>query len=265
MPAESTENPVTKPRVVWLSAAISRPNKTPLSRFSAAIQGAILPCPMAIFERSSGKCRFKTKWKSRFQVRSPSSRFPRIGVAALILVSIFLVEMACQPEDATLGVVGMRISSSKANYRSDEQIVVSVLLSNLGRKACQIIKVPEGTISILSVTRDEVRIEPVATLRTYIDGFRSFLVSNRVVVAPGASLSLSLVSDHYLETGDRAALSSSTLDESDEASVARWLVDQPGHYTVTARYFIPNMVGSPAGLCSTSSEPVSTSFTVIKP
>lgn len=63
---------------------------------------------------------------------------------------------------------------------------------------------------------------------------------------------------------DRRALSTSSLDNLDEAALAFWAVDAPGKYELSARYVHPlPPAAAPAGSpCLASSEAASVAFTV---
>jgi hypothetical protein len=164
--------------------------------------------------------------------------------------------------EAGPGTVGIQLAPSKTEYRKGEQIVISIVLTNREAKACRMSRVTEGAVTVLSVNRDGTSLPPVLMTGEYISGFTSFLVPNLVMVSPGDSLSLLLVSDSDPATGDRAALQTSTRSVSDEASLAFWPVDQSGHYTLTASYLLPPLIGAPPDLCPPSGGPVSTKFTV---
>jgi hypothetical protein len=113
------------------------------------------------------------------------------------------------------------------------------------------------------MTHDGIPLIPDLTAADFIDGFQSFLSANVRSIAPGGSVTLEWSSDSTLG-GAGAALSSYTLESGGDAGVARWPVDRPGRYQLTAAYLWPPFPGSPSGLCPISADPVSASFEVTK-
>ena len=194
---------------------------------------------------------------------SPLRRYPGVSVAIWILAVMCLAGTACTRERTAAGSLDVQFSPSKQQYRSGEEVVISVSLRNSATKACRLSGVPEGSVSVLSLTRDGASVQPATTNGTYIDGVAGFLTSNLVLVEPGAAISMSLRSERWLATRDRLALATSAPTESDEASVALWPVDQPGRYVLTATYLVPTLAGAATDRCLTSGTAVSTSFTVI--
>src|SRR5262245_11097414 len=100
--------------------------------------------------------------------------------AGLALLGLSFFESGCKREGAAPPVVEMKPVLSKSEYRLDEQIVISIAITNQGDKPCRISGVPEGSIKLDSFTRDGIPLKPVLSIRRYIDGFESFLASNTI-------------------------------------------------------------------------------------
>ncbi|WP_405804887.1 hypothetical protein OG729_06595 [Streptomyces sp. NBC_00210] len=167
-------------------------------------------------------------------------------------------------EDAVSSDVRMTVSSAKAAYTRQEQIALSIGLTNTGSTDCTVSRVSEGAVTIVSFLRDGVPVAPALTNGSYIDGFAAFLSANLVPLRPGASLSVPWTSEGGTSVEDRRALSTSSLDNLDEAALAFWAVDAPGKYELSARYVHPlPPAAAPAGSpCLASSEAASVAFTV---
>jgi hypothetical protein len=160
------------------------------------------------------------------------------------------------------GETQMSLSSSKETYVSGQQIVLPVTFHNQGKRACRVSTVPEAAVSIATVTRDGVQIEPAITTAEYIDGFANFLKANLSTIGPSGSISLSLTSGPRGVTGDRPALATYARQIDDEALVTLWPVDTPGRYVVTARYELPVLPNASADLCPATGASVPVSFVV---
>jgi hypothetical protein len=190
-----------------------------------------------------------------------------VGIALLGGLGLAYWAVHRKAEHATEGgpgTVGIRLVPSRPEYRDGEEVAISIILTNRETRACRMSRGPEGTITILSLTRDGIPIVPSLTTATYIDGFSRSLLATLMPVTPGASRSLLLTSVPDGVTDGRSALPTSELDGNDEATLSFWPVDQPGHYTLTADYLLPPLAGPPTGLCPTFGGPASTSFTVMQ-
>jgi hypothetical protein len=156
---------------------------------------------------------------------------------------------------------GLRLQPSKASYRLGEAVEIAVIVGNTGSTPCKVGGVTPGSITVRSLTRDGTPEIPGITVAEYVDGFASFLSANVTSIAAGRSVTLDWRSDATAD-GKNPALSTYTLETGDEAAVARWPVDRPGRFQLSAAYLWPPFPGSPSGLCPISAEPVSASFEI---
>lgn len=196
-------------------------------------------------------------------------RFQVVGVllTGLLLTAgcTFLSEPESHADEHSVqSDVRMTLTSSKAEYTRQDQIALSIGLTNTGRTDCAVGRVSEGTVTIVSFLRDGVPVAPALTNGSYINGFADFLSANLVPLRPGASLSVPWTSEGGTSVEDRRALRTSSLDNFDEAALAFWAVDVPGKYEVSARYVHPLLpAAAPAGNpCLASGEAASVAFTV---
>jgi hypothetical protein len=165
-----------------------------------------------------------------------------------------------QPPDAA--GIRVRITPSKSQYSRGEQIVLAVSLTNGTATACRASQVPDGVITLLSLTRDGSPVTPTLVYGRFAEGFANYLTANLVSLAPGASLTVNLVSEDSLVLDDRPGLRISALSVEDEAAIYVWPVGEPGAYTLLARYVLPALPNAPADACRPSTDPAPASFTV---
>jgi hypothetical protein len=158
--------------------------------------------------------------------------------------------------------IGITITSVKSEYRRGEPIALSVVLTNGRSSACRISRVAEGSVAILSLTRDGNPVAPVLVNGDYLGGFTEFLGANQVPLAPGASITVPWTSDGGTSPGNPAALPTSTMDTLDRALIGYWPVAEPGRYEVSARY-TPSLAGGSADACPGSSQPAQVTFAVM--
>jgi hypothetical protein len=193
-----------------------------------------------------------------------------VGVAAVSLALMLAgcsVLIAPEPTSTVAGPAGasdvaLTATPSKAAYAQGEPVVLSIQVTNKRGSACRLDKLPAGSLTILSLLRDGVAVVPRLTSTTFIDGFSSFIQGNLVSIAPDASLTQTLTSEPDPTGADGAALAVSTMDLFNQASVAYWSVDQPGHYTISVGYALAAPPGDGSAACLASGDPASTTFAV---
>jgi hypothetical protein len=156
----------------------------------------------------------------------------------------------------------MRIDPADATYARGKPIQFSIILTNGRARPCQISRLPEGGLTVLSLTRDGVAITPTLVRGTTVAGFANLLLANLVPLNSGASLSVPWASEGGSSPDDRAALRTSTMDDMDQPMLAFWPTGEPGRYELSLRYAPPPLPGGPTEVCPASGEPAHATFTV---
>ena len=157
----------------------------------------------------------------------------------------------------------MTATAGKARFGAGEPVVVTVTVTSREKAACRMAGVPDGVVTIASVTRDGAPVVPALSEGQYIDGFNAVITGNSVSVDPGKAVSMALTSESpdTAAAGSAAVLTSSVQAGNDGASIARWPVGRPGTYVVDLAYRMPP-VKLPSAACAVSADPVSVSFAV---
>lgn len=178
----------------------------------------------------------------------------------------------CSPAPVTPGPISsetafstadaMSAKASKPQYRPGEQIVIVVTLTSRDQKPCHFAGVPDGVVTIVSMTKDGSPIVPAHAEGLYINGFTQVISLNAVVVKSQKTATLSVESAPSGGTSSRPALESSTLTSGDRASIALWPVDQPGAYAAELAYRMPLIELPAPPACQVSSDPVTATFAV---
>jgi hypothetical protein len=183
------------------------------------------------------------------------------GLAAVVAI----VGAGCSdPKPPTPSRTGLSMTATAYadEYAAGEPIRLGVSITNQGSRACQLIAIPDGTLTVVSMTRDGVAVTPAVTSSEYINGFSDFLRKGFRELPPGQSITLSATSWQAGAAGGVQALDTSQMDTSDEAARIFWPVDAPGRYVLGIRYSLPPVDGAPAGLCEVPDAPAQLEFTV---
>jgi hypothetical protein len=158
--------------------------------------------------------------------------------------------------------VGLTVTPSKASYAKGEPVQLTVVVTNRRSTACRLDRIPDGSLTILALSRDGTAVVPGLTTATFVDGFATFVQGNLVEVAPGASLTQTLVSTPDPTGDDESALPTSTTDVADQGALEYWPVDQPGDYAVSVGYTLAAPPTDPNAACLASGTAADARFTV---
>ncbi|MBG6105360.1 hypothetical protein IW249_005774 [Micromonospora vinacea] len=156
--------------------------------------------------------------------------------------------------------VGLTVSAGQQSYRVGEQISLRLKLVNNRDAECQLSRVPDGAVTVLSLTRDGTAVAPAVGGAAYYRDFTTYLVENLVRVPPRGSVELTLRSDPQSPVG--AALTTSAPDGRGGAAVTWWSVDQPGAYRLVLGYLRAPLRGVPADACAATAEQGTVAFEV---
>lgn len=165
-----------------------------------------------------------------------------------------LAALAASPapaaEDLTLQGV-----ASQAEYTAGQPVVLTFTVTNGSGRECAVAALPDGALTITAVSRDGAALEPALAPASYLDGLENLMLAGLAPAATGTGPQVEVGS------AGRGALRSVTWSP-DGGVLARWPVDQPGEYAVTAVYAYPQLPGRPAGVCTGTTAPVTVAFTV---
>ncbi|MBQ1016676.1 hypothetical protein KBX71_02225 [Micromonospora sp. D93] len=194
---------------------------------------------------------------------------PRAGTAALaggLALLLMGTTVGCRrsrPSPApTAGTatVGLTVSAAQPSYRVGEQVSLRLKLVNNRDAECHLSRVPDGAVTVMSLTRDGAAVAPTVGGAAYYRDFTAYLVENLVRVPPRGSVELTLGSDPQSPVG--AALTTSAPDGRGGAAVSWWPVDQPGAYRLVLGYLRAPLRGVPADACAATAEQGTVAFEV---
>ncbi|WCN79285.1 hypothetical protein [Micromonospora sp. LH3U1] len=185
------------------------------------------------------------------------------GCLALLLMVTAVGCRRSRPTPASTGgtaTVGLSVSASQPTYRVGEQVNLRLKLVNNRDAECQLSRVPDGAVTVMSLTRDGAAVAPAVGGATYYRDFTAYLIENLVRVPPRGSVELTLGSDPQSPIG--AALTTSAPDGRGGATVTWWPVDQPGAYRLVLGYLRAPLRGVPADACAATTEQGTVTFEV---
>jgi hypothetical protein len=120
----------------------------------------------------------------------------------------------------------MTITPSKPTYASGEQVVLNVRFTNHSAKACQMVNLTEGNLTIGAMTRDGQPVVPKTTYATYYAGMTEALLKHLVTVPSHGSVVVPWESDDWAESNRAYTLKTTSLVWDDSGDVAFWSVRQ---------------------------------------
>jgi hypothetical protein len=185
------------------------------------------------------------------------------GGLALLLMATTVGCRRSRPSSAPTGgtaAVGLTVSASQPTYRVGEQVTLRLKLVNNRDVECRLSRVPDGAVTVLSLTRDDAAVAPALGAAAYYRDLTAYLRDNLVAVPPRGSVELTVGSDPQSPVG--AALTTSAPDGRGGATVTWWPVDQPGAYRLVLSYLRAPLRGVPADACAASAEQGTVAFEV---
>nr|WTA65110.1 hypothetical protein OHB51_21625 [Micromonospora sp. NBC_00855] len=185
------------------------------------------------------------------------------GGLSLLLITTTVGCRRSRPSAAPSGgpaTVGLTVGATQPSYRVGEQVSLRLKLVNNRDAECQLSRVPDGAVTVMSLTRDGTAVAPAVGGAAYYRDFTTYLVENLVRVPPRGSVELTLGSDPQSPVG--AALTTSAPDGRGGAAVTWWPVDQPGAYRLVLGYLRAPLRGVPADACAATAEQGTVAFEV---
>lgn len=185
------------------------------------------------------------------------------GCVALLLMATTVGCRRSRPAPSPTGAaasVGLTVRANQPTYRVGERVSLRLKLVNNRDAECQLSRVPDGAVTVLSMTRDDSAVAPTVGGAAYYRDFAAYLVENLVRVPPRGSVELTLDSDPQSPVG--AALTTSAPDGRGGATVLWWPVDQPGAYRLVLGYLRAPLRGVPTDACAATAEQGTVAFEV---
>ena len=148
------------------------------------VRGAIVPYPS-----SDARRRRPVRWRSCLAV-----------LPAAMAVS---VTTACTGSSAPPAVSGtatgaasvMTVAADKPSYQPGDPILLTATVTSREQHACLVAGVPDGVVTILSITHDGTPVVPTVGDAEYVGGFDDLISGNTASVAPGKSVAIQLSSE----------------------------------------------------------------------
>jgi hypothetical protein len=206
----------------------------------------------------------KVEWST--VIRADHARLLRAGAVALWLIALLT---GCSgshpsaPSSTAGGGVGLRIVASKPQYRKGEQVTVNITVTNANDHECRLSKLPQGVITIVSLTREGAAVGPASGTADFYVSFSATLAANLVTVPAGKAVQISLATEVNPATGAGNALVTYSADGRGGATLAAWPIDAAGHYQLSISYLRPPLPNLPVDSCSASSAPATAEFSVM--
>ena len=168
------------------------------------------------------------------------------------------------PPQAPASAVGVELKAAQPSYRVGTKPQINVTLRNNGSQACSLPTVPDGSVDVVSVTRDGSAVLGRPGRDSLFNGLAAVVAQGLRSVAPGESISVPL--DVGMSAHGSPVVRTSQQTPVDDGRTTSWLLDQPGNYRITARLVAVNGVQRPdlPPECPLTGAATSTEFQVTK-
>jgi len=133
------------------------------------------------------------------------------------------------------------------------------MLANTSTSACEASSLSDGTVTVVSVTRDGVPVGADVAPVHYAEGLGRLVAAKPVQLAAGAELTLSSTSS---AADGNQELMSVGWSPAERNLAARWRLDTPGTYRVSATYALPIGLGTTTPSCRGFTSPATATFTI---
>jgi len=147
------------------------------------------------------------------------------------------------PPQAPAPAVGVELKAAQPSYRVGAKPQVTITLHNNGSQACALPSVADGSVEVVSVTRDGSAVLGRPGQESLFNGMAAVIAQGLRSVAPGESISVPL--DVEISAHGSPVIRTSQQTPVDDGRTTSWLIDQPGKYRITARLMAVNGVQRP--------------------
>jgi len=159
------------------------------------------------------------------------SRAATLAVAAIV-VGCGHDNVSSPPSTAT-SPVGAELKAAQSSYPAGTPPKISMVLRNNGSGACALPSVADGSVEVVSVTRDGTAVVGRPGRESLFNGMAAVVARGLRSVAPGDSVSVPL--DVGVSRDGSAVVRTSQQTAVDGGRITSWVLDQPGKYRITAR------------------------------
>lgn len=163
---------------------------------------------------------------------------PRYATLAVPLAAASIV-VGCghgtvtPPQSPGGSPVSVELKTAQPTYPAGIPPQISMVLHNNGSHARALPSVADGSVDVVSVTRDATAVLGRRGPESPLNGMAAVVALGLHSVAPGESMSVPL--DVEVSPHGSPVVRTSQQTPVDTGRVTTWLLDQPGTYPVTAR------------------------------
>ena len=163
---------------------------------------------------------------------------PRYAMLAVLLAAASIA-VACghgtvtPPPSPSGSPVSVELKASQPTYPAGTPPQISMVLHNNGSRPCALPSVADGSVNVVSVTRDGTAVVGRPGREDLFSGMAAVVALGLRSVDAGQSISVPL--DVAVSAHGSPVLSTSQQTAVDEGTVTSWLLDQAGKYRITAR------------------------------
>jgi hypothetical protein len=173
--------------------------------------------------------------------------FKRYAALVIPLVTASVVA-ACghrgaTPPQAPAPAVGVELKAAQPSYPVGTKPQIIITLHNNGSQACALPSVADGSVEVVSVTRDGSAVLGRPGHESLFNGMAAVVAQSLRSVAPGESISVPL--DIEISAHRSPVIRTSQQTPVDDGGITSWLIDQTGKYRITARVVAVNGVQRP--------------------
>jgi hypothetical protein len=195
-----------------------------------------------------------------------AGRLPRRAMLAVLAVSIGVIvgcsrdEAATPAGDTTPASAELQVAQSSYPVGALPQL--TMVLGNNGSGTCALPSIADGSIEVVSVTRDGTAVIGRPGREDHFNGIAAVVADGLRSVAPGASIAVPL--DVKISAAGTPVVKTSVQTPDDNGQTTSWLLDQPGNYKITARMATVSGVARTdlPEHCATAGAPVTAEFEV---
>jgi hypothetical protein len=137
------------------------------------------------------------------------------------------------PQSPSGSPVNVELKAAQPTYPVGKPPQISMVLRNNSSGPCALPSVADGSVVVVSVTRDGTAVIGRPGREDLFSGMAAVVALGLRSVDAGQSISVPL--DVEVSAHGSPVLSTSQQTAVDEGSVTTWLLDQPGKYRITAR------------------------------
>jgi hypothetical protein len=139
--------------------------------------------------------------------------------------------------------VGAELKAARPSYSLGVKPEITITLRNNSSQACSLPSVPDGSVEVVSVTRDGSAVIGHPGRDSLFNGMAAVVAEGLRSVAPGESISVPL--DVEVAAHGSLVVRTSQQTPVDEGRTTSWPIDQAGKYRITARLVTVNDVQRP--------------------